>query len=211
MQLYWISNEEIKLILDDLVEILTPDKLITKYGNNKIIMDQIQELLKNPKNDFLTIYDKILNESRYIEIKDEFKNYTAYELMIKSIMKTKKYKKGDNLSYSFRIKDELDNLEIENYLLEINDETKHYANVYISENELYVADIAADLLIKEIDFDQLEELYMAPHHIKIPLNDYLVDNEVVYVVEPIRDNEKLFESLQRQPIKSFVINYSLFS
>ena len=48
MQLYWINNEEIKLVINEEVEILTPDKLIIKYGDNNEIMKEIQQLLKNP-------------------------------------------------------------------------------------------------------------------------------------------------------------------
>lgn len=211
MQLYWINNKEIKLIIKNKVEILTPDKLITKYGDNKKIMEQIQKLLKNPKNDFLTVYDKILNESRYIEFKDDYKRYSAYEIMIKNIMKTKKYKKGDNISFAMRLKDELDNLEIENYMLEINDDVLHYANIYIVDKQLFVADITNDLIDKEIKLDQTNEICLIPNSIRIPINKYLEDNQVVYVMEPIKDNLKKMNDIKKQSIKSFVINYSLYS
>ena len=50
MQIYWINKDEIKLVFKNKVEILTPDRLITKYGNNNKIMSQIKDLLKNPKD-----------------------------------------------------------------------------------------------------------------------------------------------------------------
>jgi hypothetical protein len=217
MQIYWINRNEIKLILDDKTEILTPDQLIIKYGENEKIMSQIRDLLKNPKDDFLCIYDKILTESAYDEkyatrekISDGKMRLDAYEIMIRNIMRTKKDKKGICQTYAMRLQDELDNLNIENYLL-VSQENDyyHYANLMIVKNKMLVADIAQDLIEKEIIKDQDEEIIIRPKKYAIPLNNYLENNEVTYVQERIKDNGKKLSDLYLQPIKSFVINYTL--
>ena len=217
MQIYWINKDEIKPIIDDKAEILTPDRLINKYGENEKIMSQIKRLLKNPKDDFLYIYDKILAEAAYDEkyatrekIADGKMGLDAYEILIKNIMRTKKDKKGICQTYAMRLQDELDNLNIENYLLLSHEnDYYHYANLMILNNKMIVADIAQDLIDKEVIRDQDEDAVVGPKNYAIPLNHYLDNNEVTYVQERIKDNGKKLTDLYLQPIKSFVINYTL--
>ena len=217
MQIYWINKDEIKLIIDDKAEILTPDRLINKYGENEKIMSQIKRLLKNPKDDFLYIYDKILAEAAYDEkyatrekIADGKMGLDAYEILIKNIMRTKKDKKGICQTYAMRLQDELDNLNIENYLLLSHEnDYYHYANLMILNNKMIVADIAQDLIDKEVIRDQDEDAVVGPKNYAIPLNHYWDNNEVTYVQERIKDNGKKLTDLYLQPIKSFVINYTL--
>ena len=218
MQIYWINKDEIKLVFKNKVEILTPDRLITKYGNNNKIMSQIKDLLKNPKDEFLIIYDKILTESVYDEkyatlekIKDGKMGLSAYEVMIKNIMRTKKDKKGICQAYAMRIQDELDNLKIENYIIVTNEnDYYHYANLMIVKNKMLVADLAQDLIDKEIFKDQNEDdCIVRAKKYCIPLNEYLEENKVSYIQERIKDNGKKLHELYLEPIKSFVINYAL--
>ena len=109
-----------------------------------------------------------------------------------------------------RLQDELDNLNIENYLL-VSQENDyyHYANLMIVKNKMLVADIAQDLIEKEIIKDQDEEIIIRPKKYAIPLNNYLEYNDVTYVQERIKDNGKKLSDIYLQPIKSFVINYTL--
>jgi hypothetical protein len=180
-------------------------------------MSQIKRLLKNPKDDFLYIYDKILAEAAYDEkyatrekIADGKMGLDAYEILIKNIMRTKKDKKGICQTYAMRLQDELDNLNIENYLLLSHEnDYYHYANLMILNNKMIVADIAQDLIDKEVIRDQDEDAVVGPKNYAIPLNHYLDNNEVTYVQERIKDNGKKLTDLYLQPIKSFVINYTL--
>ena len=43
MQIYWINKDEIKLVFKDKVEILTPDRLINKYGEDSKVMSEIKD------------------------------------------------------------------------------------------------------------------------------------------------------------------------
>ena len=218
MQIYWINKDEIKLVFKDKVEVLTPDRLINKYGEDSKVMSEIKDLLKNPKDEFLIIYDKILTESVYDEkyatlekIKDGKMGLSAYEIMIKNIMRTKKDKKGVCQTYAMRVKDELDNLKIENYIIVSHEnDYYHYANLMIVKNKMLVADLAQDLIDKEVYKDQADEDYIVrAKKYCIPLNEYLEENEVSYIQENIKDNGKTIQELYLEPIKSFVINYAL--
>ncbi|MEG0022184.1 MAG: hypothetical protein RR745_04905 [Bacilli bacterium] len=217
MEVYWINSREIKLTIEDKKEILTPDQIIVKYGENIELMTKITELLKKPKNEVMVVYDKILNESTYDEkyairekINDGKMKLDAYEIYIKNIMRTKKDKRGTCQAFAMRISDELDMIGIENYII-VSDypDFKHYANLYIMQESLLVADIASDLIDKEIRKDEGEEEYFEPASNQIPLIDYLYDNDITYVIEKIEDNNKKIEELNKKPIKSFVINYEL--
>ena len=101
----------------------------------------------------------------------------AYEILIKNIMRTKKDKKGICQTYAMRLQDELDNLNIENYLLLSHEnDYYHYANLMILNNKMIVADIAQDLIDKEVIRDQDEDAVVGPKNYAIPLNHYLDNN-----------------------------------
>lgn len=217
MQIYWVNSEEMKIITNGKSEILTPSQVLIKYGDNKEIMDEIKEFLKNPKKDLFAIYDKLLNECNYDEAYykreksyDRKMNLSAYEIMIKNIMRTKKDKKGTSQAFAMRLKDELDMLEIENYLLLSEDNNNfHFSNLYIEKNNMYIADLTYDLMEKKIKQDQEEDEHSIPQSYRIKLIDYLEDNPISYVLEIIRDNGKRMDELKMKRIKDFVIDYEL--
>ena len=62
MQIYWISSEEMKIIYNGVCEVLTPNQVLIKYGENHEIMNEIKDILKKPKKSLFAIYDKLLNE-----------------------------------------------------------------------------------------------------------------------------------------------------
>ena len=138
-------------------------------------------------------------------------NLSAYEIMIKNIMRTKKDKKGTSEAFAMRLKDELDLLEIENYLLLSEDNDNfHFANLYLEDNNMYVCDLSIDLIDKQITLDQEDDIeHLIPLSHKIDLTEYLEDNPISYVLEIIRDNGKRMQDLKMKRIKDFVIDYEL--
>ena len=49
MQIYWINSEEMKIIYNGVCEVLTPNQVLIKYGENHEIMNEIKDILKKPK------------------------------------------------------------------------------------------------------------------------------------------------------------------
>lgn len=218
MQIYWINSEEMKIIYNGVCEVLTPNQVLIKYGENHEIMNEIKDILKKPKKSLFAIYDKLLNECSYDEAyynreksHDRKMNLSAYEIMIKNIMRTKKDKKGTSETFAMRLKDELDLLEIENYLLLSEDNDNfHFANLYLEDNNMYVCDLSIDLIDKQITLDQEDDIeHLIPLSHKINLTEYLEDNPISYVLEIIRDNGKRMQDLKMKRIKDFVIDYEL--
>ena len=173
--------------------------------------DKVNKTSDTKFSEFEAIYDKLVNELTYDEDyaaakkKLEFEaNLSAYEMIQKSILRTKEDKRGVCTDFTYRMQDELDKLGIENYPIGMVSPNGliHWANLYVDDNNYYVCDITRDLIFS----DMMKSGHIPSVSIKIPLEEYIDSNinSIFRVPEKIKDDGRIFDELRFFPLDMFI-------
>ena len=172
-----------------------------------------EDSISDNVKDFLSIYEELANTLIYDEeyasktkAEDREKGLSAYQARKNDIARTKKDKRGVCTTFSMRLSEELDECNIENYLMIINKPNLiHWVNVYKDNGTFYVADITEDIVMGNMVREMgLPMDTIPPISARIPLQEYLKDKPNSFIVDEIKDDGKPFEQLSIKPINNFL-------